>query len=45
MKGLWKFLSPFAPDQSGSTAVFCEMDGLIIIIDAGVHVDLGDNGG
>ena len=35
MKGLWKFLSPFAPDQSGSTAVFCELDGLIIIIDAG----------
>ena len=35
MKGLWKFLSPFAPDQSGSTAVLCEMNGLIVIIDAG----------
>ncbi len=35
MKGLWKFLSPFAPDQSGSTAVLCELDGLIVIIDAG----------
>ena len=35
MKGLWKFLSPFAPDQSGSTAVLCEMEGLIVIIDAG----------
>ena len=35
MKGLWKYLSPFAPDQSGATAVLCEMGGLIVIIDAG----------
>ena len=35
MKGLWKYLSPFAPDQSGATAVLCELDGLTIIIDAG----------
>ena len=35
MKGLWKYLSPFAPDQSGATAVFCEMGGLIVIVDAG----------
>ncbi len=35
MKGLWKYLSPFAPDQSGATGVLCEMGGLIVIIDAG----------
>ena len=35
IKGLWKTLSPFAPDQSGATAVLCEMGGLIVIIDAG----------
>ncbi|MDO4977085.1 MAG: nitrogenase component 1 [Eubacteriales bacterium] len=35
MKGLWKYISPFAPDQSGATAVLCEMGGLIVIIDAG----------
>ena len=35
MKGLWKYLSPFAPDQSGATAVLCELEGLIVIIDAG----------
>lgn len=35
MKGLWKSLSPFAPDQSGATSVLCELGGLIVIIDAG----------
>lgn len=35
MKGLRKYLSPFAPDQSGAAAVFCELGGLVIILDAG----------
>ena len=35
MKGLRKYLSPFAPDQSGAAAVLCEFHGLIIILDAG----------
>lgn len=33
MKGLRKYLSPFAPDQSGAAAVLCEFHGLIIILD------------
>lgn len=35
MKGLRKYISPFAPDQSGAAAVFCELGGLVIILDAG----------
>lgn len=35
MKGLRKYISPFAPDQSGAAAVLCELGGLIIILDAG----------
>lgn len=35
MKGLWKYIPPFAPDQSGACSVLCELGGLIIIIDAG----------
>ena len=35
MKGLRKYISPFAPDQSGATAVFCELGGLVVILDAG----------
>ena len=35
MKGLRKYLSPFAPDQSGAAAVLCEFHGMIIILDAG----------
>lgn len=35
MKGLRKYISPFAPDQSGAAAVFCELGGLMIILDAG----------
>lgn len=35
MKGLMKYLSPFAPDISGATAVLFGMKGLIVIIDAG----------
>ena len=35
MKGLWKYISPFAPDHSGSTAVFYELGGITVICDAG----------
>ncbi|MCD8217308.1 MAG: nitrogenase component 1 [Clostridiales bacterium] len=35
MKGLLKYLSPFAPDQSGAASVFYELGGIIVICDAG----------
>ena len=35
MKGLRLYIAPFAPDQSGAAAVFCEMGGMVIILDAG----------
>ncbi len=35
MKGLMKYLSPFAPDISGAVEVLFKMNGLIVIIDAG----------
>ena len=35
MKGLRKYLTPFAPDQSGAVSVLYELGGLTIIIDAG----------
>ena len=35
MKGLMKYLSPFAPDISGACEVLFKMGGLIVIIDAG----------
>ena len=35
MKNLLKFLSPFAPDQSGAEAVLYELGGLTAICDAG----------
>lgn len=35
MKKFLKYMSPFAPDQSGSCGVFYELGGLIIICDAG----------
>ena len=35
MKGLLKYLSPFAPDQSGAAAVFYDMNCVIVICDAG----------
>lgn len=35
MKGLRKYLSPFAPDQSGAVSSLYEMGALIVIIDAG----------
>lgn len=35
MKNLLKLLSPFAPDQSGASAVLYELGGLMVICDAG----------
>lgn len=35
MKGLRKYIAPFAPDQSGAAAVLCELSGMVIILDAG----------
>lgn len=35
MKGLRKYLTPFAPDQSGAVSVLYPLGGLIVIIDAG----------
>ncbi len=35
MKGLLKYLSPFAPDQSGAVSVFYTMGGITVICDAG----------
>lgn len=35
MKGLLKVLSPFAPDQSGATSVFYDMNSITVICDAG----------
>lgn len=35
VKGLHKIIYPFAPDQSGATAVLYEMGGMIIVVDAG----------
>ena len=35
MKGLRKYLTPFAPDQSGAVAVLYDLGGMIVICDAG----------
>ena len=35
VRGLWKGLTPFAPDQSGAASVFYEMGGILVICDAG----------
>lgn len=35
MKGLQKYLTPFAPDQSGAVSVLYEFGGLLVICDAG----------
>ena len=35
MKGLWKYISPFAPDQSGAAAVMYGLNGIVVICDAG----------
>lgn len=35
MKGFYRVLSPFAPDQSGAVSVLYELGGVIVICDAG----------
>ena len=35
MRGLRKYLTPFAPDQSGAVSVLYEFGGIIVICDAG----------
>lgn len=35
VRGLWKGLTPFAPDQSGAASVFYELGGILVICDAG----------
>jgi len=35
MNGLFKYISPFAPDQSGATAVLFSLGGIVVICDAG----------
>ena len=35
MKGLFKYLTPFAPDQSGAVSVLFELGGIVVICDAG----------
>lgn len=35
MKGLRKYLTPFAPDQSGAVSVLFELGGILVICDAG----------
>lgn len=35
VRGLWKGLTPFAPDQSGAASVFYELGGIFVICDAG----------
>ena len=49
MRGLRKYLTPFAPDQSGAVSVLYEFGGIIVICDAGGCtgniVDLMSRGG
>ena len=35
VRGFWKGLTPFAPDQSGAASVFYELGGILVICDAG----------
>ncbi len=35
MRGLWKYIAPFAPDQSGACSVLYGLGGIIVIADAG----------
>lgn len=35
MKGLWKYIAPFAPDQSGAAAVLYGLGGIVVVCDAG----------
>ena len=35
MRGLYRYLSPFSPDQSGAVSVLFELGGMIVVCDAG----------
>ena len=35
MRGLRKYLTPFAPDQSGAVSVLYELGGIVVVCDAG----------
>jgi nitrogenase molybdenum-cofactor synthesis protein NifE len=35
MRGLYRYLSPFSPDQSGAVSVLYELGGMIVVCDAG----------
>lgn len=35
MKGLYRYLSPFAPDQSGAVSALFELGGILVVCDAG----------
>lgn len=35
MRGLYRYLSPFSPDQSGAVSVLYELGGVVVIMDAG----------
>ena len=49
MRGLRKYLTPFAPDQSGAVSVLFELGGIVVICDAGdvpvMYADLTSRGG
>ena len=40
MRGLRKYLTPFAPDQSGAVSVLYEFGGIIVICDAGGSLEI-----
>lgn len=35
MRGLYRYLSPFSPDQSGAVSVLYELGGMTVVLDAG----------
>ena len=39
MKGLWKYISPFAPDQSGVCSVLYDLGGIIVRFEANTVED------
>ena len=45
MRGLRKYLTPFAPDQSGAVSVLYEFGGIIVICDAGGCTGNGQTAG
>ena len=43
MRGLRKYLTPFAPDQSGAVSVLFELGGIVVICDAGGCTGIADH--